>query len=101
MSWLTTGPVSVRLIHADKARDAQGWEMVPLGPFMGKSFVTTISPWVVMPEALAPAAAVSIHDNGYLLPHLRSPVDKPSLDISFSISLRGSSFFEFLIDYFR
>lgn len=36
------------------ARDIQSWEQQPLGPFLGKSFSTTVSPWVVTPEALAP-----------------------------------------------
>jgi fumarylacetoacetase len=36
------------------ARDIQGWEYVPLGPFQGKAFGTTISPWVVSPAALDP-----------------------------------------------
>jgi fumarylacetoacetase len=36
------------------ARDIQGWEYQPLGPFLAKNFATTISPWVVTAEALAP-----------------------------------------------
>ena len=36
------------------ARDIQKWEYVPLGPFLGKSFGTTISPWVVTTDALRP-----------------------------------------------
>jgi fumarylacetoacetase len=36
------------------ARDIQSWEYQPLGPFLGKNFASTISPWVVLPEALAP-----------------------------------------------
>jgi fumarylacetoacetase len=36
------------------ARDIQAWEYVPLGPFLAKNFATTISPWVITPEALAP-----------------------------------------------
>jgi fumarylacetoacetase len=36
------------------ARDVQKWEYVPLGPFTAKNFATTISPWVVTMEALAP-----------------------------------------------
>ncbi|MCI0339021.1 MAG: fumarylacetoacetase [Acidobacteria bacterium] len=36
------------------ARDIQRWEYQPLGPFLSKSFATTISPWIVMREALAP-----------------------------------------------
>lgn len=37
------------------ARDIQAWEYQPLGPFLGKNFATTISPWIVTLEALAPA----------------------------------------------
>lgn len=36
------------------ARDIQKWEYVPLGPFLGKSFGTTISPWIVTMDALRP-----------------------------------------------
>lgn len=42
------------LLNDWSARDAQGWEGQPLGPFNAKSFTTTISPWVVTAEALAP-----------------------------------------------
>ena len=42
------------LLNDWSARDIQGWEYQPLGPFMAKNFATTISPWVVAPEALAP-----------------------------------------------
>ncbi|GAA5875192.1 hypothetical protein JCM8547_005547 [Rhodosporidiobolus lusitaniae] len=42
------------LLNDWSARDIQGFEMVPLGPFNGKSFATTISPWVVLPDALEP-----------------------------------------------
>jgi fumarylacetoacetase len=45
------------LLNDWSARDIQGWEYVPLGPFLGKNFCTTISPWVVTPEALAPFRA--------------------------------------------
>jgi fumarylacetoacetase len=36
------------------ARDIQGWEMQPLGPFLAKNFTTTVSPWIVTTEALLP-----------------------------------------------
>jgi len=36
------------------ARDIQGWEYQPLGPFLAKNFVSTVSPWIVTTEALAP-----------------------------------------------
>ena len=42
------------LLNDWSARDIQGWEYQPLGPFLGKSFCTTVSPWVVTPEALVP-----------------------------------------------
>jgi fumarylacetoacetase len=42
------------LLNDWSARDVQAWEYQPLGPFLAKSFATTISPWVVAPEALAP-----------------------------------------------
>ena len=42
------------LLNDWSARDIQGWEATPLGPFLGKSFLTTISSHIVTPEALAP-----------------------------------------------
>jgi fumarylacetoacetase len=42
------------LLNDWSARDIQGWEAQPLGPFLAKSFSTSISPWIVTPEALAP-----------------------------------------------
>ena len=42
------------LLNDWSARDIQGWEYQPLGPFLAKSFQTTISAWIVTPEALAP-----------------------------------------------
>ncbi|KHN71507.1 Fumarylacetoacetase [Toxocara canis] len=42
------------LMNDWSARDIQKWEYVPLGPFLGKSFGTTISPWIVTMDALAP-----------------------------------------------
>jgi fumarylacetoacetase len=42
------------LLNDWSARDIQAWEYQPLGPFLAKSFATTVSPWIVTPEALAP-----------------------------------------------
>lgn len=42
------------LLNDWSARDIQAWEAQPLGPFLAKSFHTTISPWIITPEALAP-----------------------------------------------
>lgn len=46
--------MSPKLVPSPIARDIQQWEYVPLGPFLGKSFGTTISPWVVPMDALMP-----------------------------------------------
>jgi len=45
------------LLNDWSARDIQGWEYQPLGPFLAKNFHTTVSPWLVTPEALAPFRA--------------------------------------------
>ena len=42
------------LVNDWSARDVQGWESQPLGPFLGKNFGSTVSPWVITSEALAP-----------------------------------------------
>jgi fumarylacetoacetase len=42
------------LLNDWSARDIQKWEYVPLGPFTAKNFASTISPWIITPEALAP-----------------------------------------------
>ncbi len=46
--------VGVGLLNDWSARDVQGWEYQPLGPFLAKSFATTVSPWIVTAEALLP-----------------------------------------------
>jgi len=51
------------LLNDWSARDLQAWEYQPLGPFLAKSFASTISPWVVTLEALAPP----FDDTGFLI----------------------------------
>ena len=46
--------VGYSLLNDWSARDVQRWEMFPLGPFLSKSFATSVSPWVVTSDALAP-----------------------------------------------
>ncbi|PLB52025.1 hypothetical protein P170DRAFT_506921 [Aspergillus steynii IBT 23096] len=53
------------------ARDIQSLEMTPLGPLNGKSFATSISPWIVTVEALAPFRAAGPAPRAQLLPHLQ------------------------------
>jgi fumarylacetoacetase len=45
------------LLNDWSARDIQSWEYQPLGPFLAKNFASTISPWIITPEALAPFRA--------------------------------------------
>jgi fumarylacetoacetase len=59
------------LLNDWSARDIQGWEYQPLGPFGGKNFATTISPWLVSLEALEPYRA-SLQHPAELLPYLDS-----------------------------
>jgi fumarylacetoacetase len=61
------------LVNDWSARDVQKWEYQPLGPFLAKSFVTSISPWVVTAEALAPfrvPAFARPEGDPHPLPHL-------------------------------
>lgn len=63
------------------ARDIQAWEYQPLGPFQGKNFASTVSPWIVTSEALAPfrRAAMARGDaDPELLPYLRDARDAAS-----------------------
>jgi len=57
----------------------QAWEYQPLGPFLGKNFATTVSPWVVTPEALAPfrvAAFTRPQGDPTPLPYLSDAADQ-------------------------
>ncbi len=67
------------LLNDWSARDIQAWEYQPLGPFLAKSFATTISPWIVTAEALAPfrtAAAPRPAGDPVPLPYLRDAADQ-------------------------
>jgi len=81
----------VCLLNDWSARDIQSWEYRPLGPFLGKSFATTISPWVVTMEALAPfRAPAPIHDQPPLR-YLHSEVDQREggIDLTLEAYLRS------------
>lgn len=53
------------------ARDIQKWEYVPLGPFLGKSFASSISPWIVTLEALEPFKIMGPKQDPEVLPYLK------------------------------
>ena len=63
------------LVNDWSARDIQRWEYVPLGPFLGKSFATTVSPWVVPLEALDPYMVPGPTQAPEPLPYLRTEGD--------------------------
>ncbi len=61
------------LLNDWSARDIQGWEYQPLGPFQGKVFGTSISPWVVTKAALEPFRTTTPDREKELLPYLHEP----------------------------
>ncbi|EME49241.1 hypothetical protein DOTSEDRAFT_119374 [Dothistroma septosporum NZE10] len=73
----------VVLMNDWSARDIQAWEYVPLGPFNSKNFGTTISPWIVLMDALEPFATKGIKNDTQLLPYL----DEKDRDSHFAIDL--------------
>jgi fumarylacetoacetase len=82
----------VCLLNDWSARDIQAWEYQPLGPFLAKSFATSLSPWVVTMEALAPfrtAAFVRAEGDPAPLPYLfdESDQEQGGLDLWLEVSL--------------
>ncbi|MFW9779158.1 MAG: fumarylacetoacetase [Candidatus Heimdallarchaeota archaeon] len=76
------------IVNDWSARDIQRWEYVPLGPFLGKSFGTSISPWVVTLEALTPFRVANAEQkNPDPLPYLRSP-ENWGLDIELEVFIK-------------
>jgi fumarylacetoacetase len=78
--------VGVCLLNDWSARDIQAWEYQPLGPFLAKSFATSISPWVVTMEALEPFRVEHEH-RPETLPHLRVS-EAAAFDITLEVWLR-------------
>ena len=68
------------------ARDIQKWEYVPLGPFLGKSFASSVSPWVVPLEALDPFRVAGPVQEPAVLPYLQSAGPK-NYDIDLEVSI--------------
>jgi fumarylacetoacetase len=78
----------VCLVNDWSARDIQAWESAPLGPFLGKSFATTVSPWVVPLAALEDARVRPPSRDTPLLPYLTESADW-GLDIDLEVTLNG------------
>ena len=82
------------LLNDWSARDHQFWEMAPLGPFLGKNFCTTVSPWIVTLEALAPYRVPFAHpaDEPQPLPYLDSPANSAQggVDVQLEVLLESA-----------
>lgn len=76
------------LVNDWSARDIQKWEYQPLGPFNAKNFATSISPWVVMLDALEPFRCAGPEQDPEPLPYLRCANDW-SYDIELEVWLQG------------
>jgi len=81
------------LVNDWSARDIQSWEYQPLGPFLAKNFATTISPWIVTMEALAPYRVPAIaRPDGDPAPlsYLASPSSQPgAIDLTLEVYLQS------------
>lgn len=76
------------LVNDWSARDIQAWEYVPLGPHLGKSFATSVSPWVVPLAALEAARVPLPGQDPEPAPYLRETADW-GLDIDFAVAWNG------------
>jgi fumarylacetoacetase len=75
------------LVNDWSARDIQSWEYQPLGPFLAKSFATSISAWLTTIEALAPFRADPVRRDAPPLPYLEA-APQSSFEIHFEVSLK-------------
>ncbi len=77
----------VVLLNDWSARDLQAWEYVPLGPFLGKSFATSISPWVVTTDALRAARVALPGQDPEPLPYLRGEATDDGAGTAYGLDL--------------
>ena len=75
------------LVNDWSARDIQAWEYQPLGPFLGKSFATSISPWVVTLDALEPYRMAGPAQDPQPLPYLQC-AEPWNYDIALEVDLQ-------------
>jgi len=78
------------LVNDWSARDIQAWEYRPLGPFLGKSFATSISPWVVPLQALAPYRVTAPTQDPPVLPYLTIEPNR-GIDMNLTVDLNGTT----------
>ncbi|MCJ1318722.1 hypothetical protein MMC15_004052 [Xylographa vitiligo] len=75
------------LMNDWSARDIQAWEYVPLGPFNAKNFATSISPWVVLADALEPFRCGGLENKTELLEYLQEGKTNNVYDINLEVDL--------------
>ncbi|KAL4989945.1 Fumarylacetoacetase [Aspergillus falconensis] len=82
----------VVLMNDWSARDIQAWEYVPLGPFNAKNFGTTITPWVVLIDALEPFRTIGLEPGNResLLPYLREKRADTAYDIALEVEITNA-----------
>lgn len=78
------------LLNDWSARDIQGWEMMPLGPFNSKNFGTSVSAWVVLADALEPFKTRGIENENELLPYLQEKKSESVYDLHLEVELTGT-----------
>lgn len=79
------------LMNDWSARDLQAWEYVPLGPFTSKNLGTSISPWVVLADALEGAKGPGIPNETELLPYLQQDTNNNVLGIELEVEIISKS----------
>ncbi|TXF90309.1 fumarylacetoacetase [Neolewinella aurantiaca] len=77
----------IALFNDWSARDIQKWEYVPLGPFLGKSFASSLSPWITELADLEPFRTAGPVQDPAPLPYLASGVSAPNFDIELEVTL--------------
>ncbi|MFI1734722.1 fumarylacetoacetase [Streptomyces acidicola] len=78
------------LLNDWSARDVQAWEYVPLGPFLGKSFATSVSAWITPLDALEEARVTPPERTHDLLPYLDDTAEEPTgYDLRISVAING------------
>ncbi|KAF9887692.1 hypothetical protein FE257_009645 [Aspergillus nanangensis] len=75
------------LLNDWSARDIQAWEAVPLGPFNAKNFASSISPWVVLKDALEPFRTPGMDNEAKLHPYLRERRGDNMYDINLEVDI--------------
>ncbi|MBS1555505.1 MAG: fumarylacetoacetase [Bacteroidetes bacterium] len=78
------------------ARDIQNWEYVPLGPFLGKNFGSTISPWIVTLDALEPFRVKGPEQFPHVLPYLASEGER-NFDLMLEVAIQPETLTETIV----